>query len=67
MDNSEKEITIQDLYPELSPEEQEEAAERLREYIRIVWRIFEHLDQEGRLKKVLAEARKLRRESRRRK
>jgi hypothetical protein len=50
MEDEEKEITIQDLYPDLSPEEQEQAAENWREYIRIVWRIFERHEREGKLK-----------------
>ena len=34
-------ITIQDLYPELSPEQQQEAAYYLERYLEIVRRIFE--------------------------
>jgi hypothetical protein len=43
-------ITIQDLYPELSPEQQREAAYYLERYLEIVRRIFErtqNLTSEG--------------------
>jgi hypothetical protein len=33
-------VTIQDLYPELSPEEQEEAHRQLQAYLKVVWRIY---------------------------
>ncbi len=67
MANDEDPITIQDLYPELSPEEQEQAAENWRQYLRIVRRIFDGLEREGKLYKVLAEARRLRRKRAKRK
>jgi hypothetical protein len=35
--------TIEDLYPELSPEEQEEAERNLRAYLELVVRIFERI------------------------
>lgn len=35
--------TIGDLYPELSPEEQEEAERNLRAYLELVVRIFERI------------------------
>jgi hypothetical protein len=34
-------ITIQDLYPELTPEQQQEAEYRLKQYIDIIVRIYE--------------------------
>jgi hypothetical protein len=34
-------VTIQDLYPGLTPEQQEEAEYRLRRYIDIIARIYE--------------------------
>jgi hypothetical protein len=34
-------ITIQDLYPELTPEQQQEAEYRLKRYIDIIARIYE--------------------------
>ncbi len=37
----EQDITIQDLYPELTPEQQKEAAERLDQYLAIIKRIHE--------------------------
>lgn len=50
-------ITIQDLYPDLSPEEQAEAEANIKAYIRVVWKIFQRLEREGRLDEVLKEAR----------
>lgn len=38
-----KHITIQDLYPELSPEEQKEAEENLRQYAELLLRIYTRL------------------------
>ena len=37
----ERPITIQDLYPELTPEQQQEAEYRLKRYIDIIARIYE--------------------------
>lgn len=34
-------MTIQDLYPELTPEQQQEAEERLMQFISIIKRIYE--------------------------
>jgi hypothetical protein len=34
-------ITIQDLYPEFTPEQQQEAEYRLKQYIDIIARIYE--------------------------
>jgi hypothetical protein len=34
-------MTIQDLYPELTPEQQEEAEYRLKQFISIIKRIYE--------------------------
>jgi hypothetical protein len=42
-------ITIQDLYPDLTPEEQAEAERNLLAYLDVVRRIFERLKEEGRL------------------
>ncbi len=44
--SNEKEITIADLYPNLSPEEQAEAKEVWLQYLMIVKRIFEHICRE---------------------
>jgi hypothetical protein len=41
-----KPITIQDIYPQLSLEEQTEAEHNLKEYVLLVWRIFERLERE---------------------
>lgn len=41
---SEPEITIQDLYPELSPEQQAEAVYYLDRYIEVVRGIFERVE-----------------------
>jgi hypothetical protein len=53
-----KSITIQDLYPDLSPEEQEEAEHNLKEYVRIIWGIYNRHKQEGTLDDFIKEARK---------
>lgn len=34
-------MTIQDLYPELTPEQQQEAEERLMQFISVIKRIYE--------------------------
>jgi len=41
-----KRITINDLYPELSPEEQAEAQYNLKRYLNLVWRIYERVRRE---------------------
>jgi hypothetical protein len=43
---SEKQITIQNVYPDLSSEEQAEAEHNLKEYVLLVWRIFQRLERE---------------------
>jgi hypothetical protein len=40
-------ITIADLYPELSQDQQEEAAANLRQYLAVLLRMAERLDGEG--------------------
>lgn len=47
-----KPITIQDLYPDLCPEEQEEAKANLLRYLNVVWRIYKRLESEGRLDEI---------------
>lgn len=42
-----KRLTIADLYPQLSQEEQQEAEYNFRRYIRLVWRIFERVRSEN--------------------
>jgi hypothetical protein len=44
--SKEKHIVIQDVYPDLSPEEQTEAEHNLKEYVLLVWRIFQRLERE---------------------
>ena len=50
-----KEITIADLYPELTPEQQAEAEERLQRYLAIVKSIYNRLVETGEIDKVLLE------------
>jgi hypothetical protein len=40
---SERDITIADLYPDLSPDEQQEAEYRLLRYLAVVKEIFEEI------------------------
>jgi hypothetical protein len=42
-DNKEKSISLSELFPQLSEEEQREAEENLRQYLAVVRRIFEHV------------------------
>ena len=42
-----KRITIQDIYPDFTPEEQAEAEYNLREYALLVWRIYERVKSEN--------------------
>lgn len=37
----EENLTIADLYPELTEAEQAEAEENLKRYLQVIWRIFE--------------------------
>jgi hypothetical protein len=48
-----KEITIADLYPELTPEQQTEAQARLLQYLAIVRKIFNRLVETGEIDNVL--------------
>jgi hypothetical protein len=52
MDND-KEITIADLYPELTPEQQAEAEERLLRYLAVVRKIYDRLVETGEIDNVL--------------
>lgn len=47
--DDEKQITIQDLYPEITPEQQEEAERKLLGYLDVVTQIYERLEREGKL------------------
>lgn len=40
------------LYPDLTPEEQEEAANNLKQYLDLVKRIHDRLEREGRLHEI---------------
>ncbi len=51
--DQDKEITIADLYPELTPEQQAEAEERLLRYLAIVRKIYDHLVETGEIDNVL--------------
>lgn len=42
-----KSITIQDVYPDLSPEDQAEAEYNLKSYVRLIWRIYERVKREN--------------------
>jgi len=42
-----KRITIQDVYPDFTPEEQAEAEYNLREYAFLVWRIYQRVKDEN--------------------
>jgi hypothetical protein len=42
-----KTITIQDIYPDFTPQEQAEAEYNFREYALLVWRIYERVKREN--------------------
>lgn len=44
---------MEKLYPELKPEERAEAAENLSRYFKLIGKIYDHLDDEGKLKDTL--------------
>ncbi len=58
MDYEDRDITIQDLYPDLSPKEQQEAEYRLLKYLAIVRRIWDRYEQEGKLDELIARIKK---------
>jgi hypothetical protein len=53
--DKDKEITIADLYPDLSPEQQAEAEYRLLRYFAVVKEIYDDLVASGDIEKVLLE------------
>ena len=53
VDKEAKPNTINDLYPDLSPEKQAGAEENLRQYFELVLSDFEELEREGRLDEAL--------------
>ena len=55
-DNKEKSISLSELFPQLSEEEQREAEENLRQYLAVVRRIFEHVQANN--PKILTELRR---------
>ena len=57
-DNNEKDITISDLYPDLSPEEQTEAERRLLGYFEIIQGIVDRYESEGRIDELIAKIRR---------
>ena len=57
MMDDKKEITIADLYPTLSPEEQAKAEYTLHRYLDVVRSIFDDLEKSGKLEDVLLEIR----------
>lgn len=59
-DKEHKEISIADLYPGLSPEEQEEAEYRLVGYLMIVRSIWDRYEQEGKLDALIKEIKRYR-------
>lgn len=44
---------IEKLYPELDPEQRAEAAENLSRYFKVIGKIYDRLDDEGKLKDTL--------------
>lgn len=47
-----RDITTQDLYPDLNPEQQAEAEYNLLGYLDIVRRIYKRLEEEGKLEEL---------------
>ncbi len=39
--------TIENLYPQLSPDEQAEAADTLKRYVDLVWRIYQRIRRQS--------------------
>lgn len=57
-------LTIEDLYPELSPDELAKAEFNLHGYLDVVKRIWERLETESRLEGLISEIQKERRKKR---
>jgi hypothetical protein len=45
-DHARKQVTVQDLYPELSEDQLKEVEETLHNYAAIAWRVCERLERE---------------------
>jgi hypothetical protein len=54
-----KSPSIEELYPDLSPEARQAAADNLHRYVDLVWRIYNRLKREGKLNEVMEELPKL--------
>lgn len=50
--NIDQRPNIADLYPDLTPGEQAEAANNLKQYLDLVKRIYDRLEREGRLHEI---------------
>ena len=48
-----EEKTIQDLFPDLSPKERKEAKQNLQNYLKVVGRIYDNLDEKEKQKLLL--------------
>ncbi len=44
---------MEKLYPELDPEQRAEAADNLSRYFKVIGKIYDHLEDEGKLKDTL--------------
>lgn len=54
-----RDFTVEDMaamFPELSPEDREEAAYNFTQYLRVVARIFDRMEREGKIPKSLYRA-----------
>jgi hypothetical protein len=45
--DSKEPLAIADLYPDLSPEEQAEAEYNLKQYVALIWRIYQRIKREN--------------------
>ena len=49
MQKKTQKFTIENLYPQYSAEEQDEAKETIKAYVNLVWKIYNRLKAEGKL------------------
>ncbi|MEO8649803.1 MAG: hypothetical protein ABI539_11615 [Acidobacteriota bacterium] len=47
------EVHVERLYPELDQEQRSEAAENLSQYLKVIGKIYDHLDDEGKLEETM--------------